>query len=234
MPFVAQLLLNMPGSNLTMQVVTSCISHKPRRSVKFRNIHSAPCHSFAGLAIWSANQHRIKTSRIKNWDKDTRDSIQQISERKASLEHYFVRLDIGKFIMSDESEFLAVDAVSLSDEGPRKRLIHDVDRFFLEYQFVTTNRHPDKLWHVKKGSGMGMKNSGELSDAVSKLVESWFLLLEVVSAFSSDLCGRFKDDIHIVDRDRKAHETLRVGHEATKQTQQTRSGGTFGSYREVP
>ena len=50
-----------------------------------------------------------------------------------------------------------------------------------------------------------MKNSGELSDAVAKLVETKCLLPEVMNAFvfSFDLCGRIKDDIHIVDRDRK-------------------------------
>ena len=73
--------------------------------MKFLNMHSAPCRSFAGLTIWSANQYRIQTSRIKNWDKDTRDFIQQISELKTLLEHYFVRLDIEELIMSDESEF---------------------------------------------------------------------------------------------------------------------------------
>ena len=41
-----------------------------------------------------------------------------------------------------------------------------------------------------------MKNSGELSDvAFAKFVGTSCLQLEVMSAFSIDLSGRFKDDI---------------------------------------
>ena len=75
--------------------------------------------------------------------------------------------------MSGEPGFSAVDTAGSSMEGPRKRLVHDVDRFLLEHMFVTTERHPSRLWRVKKGSGMGTKNPGELSDAAfAKLVEN--------------------------------------------------------------
>ena len=44
--------LSTPGASIEVQLVTSCKSHKPP-GVKFRNIHSAPRHAFAGLAMWS-------------------------------------------------------------------------------------------------------------------------------------------------------------------------------------
>ena len=105
--------------------------------------------------------------------------------------------------MSGEPQVWAVNATGFPLEGPKKRLIDD-----LEYQFVTTkrhpDRHPDRSWRVKKGSGMGMKNSGEFFDApFAKLVETWCLLPEVMSAFSIDLYGRCEDDIFIVAWDRK-------------------------------
>ena len=75
--------------------------------------------------------------------------------------------------MSAEPGSLAVDAVGACNGGPRTRLTHDVDRFFLEYQFATTKRHPDRLWRTKKGLDMGMKYSSELPDAAfAKLVET--------------------------------------------------------------
>ena len=49
--------LTVPVATTEVQLVTSCKSHKPPGAVNFRNIHSAPCHAFAGLAIWSASQH---------------------------------------------------------------------------------------------------------------------------------------------------------------------------------
>ena len=133
----------MPGSSLTVQVVTSCKSHKPPGPVKFRNTHSAPCHSFAGFAIWSAKQYRIHTPSFKNLHKDTCHFIQQISELKALPE-----------CMSGEPEVLAVGAAGLSNKDQEKRLIYDVDRFLREYQLVTTERHPDRLWRVKRGSSI--------------------------------------------------------------------------------
>ena len=138
----------MPGSSLTVQLITSCKSHKPPRSVKFLNIHSAPCHSFAGLASWSGKQHRIQTSRLKNLHKDTRHVIQQISEMPG---HYLVRRTLRSFLMSGENECLAWTQLVYPTRIRRKPLIHDVDRFLLEYLFVT-RRLPDRLWRVKKNS----------------------------------------------------------------------------------
>ena len=105
--------------------------------------------------------------------------------------------------MSGDPEILTCDAAGLSDEGPRKRLLREVDLFPLTHQFVASKRHPERLWRVQKGSCMGMKNSGELSDAAfSFLVERWCSKPDTLSAFAIDLYGRFKDDIIIVARNR--------------------------------
>ena len=80
-----------------MQLVNSCKSHKPPGAVEFRNIHSAPRHAFAGLAMWSANQHREQLQRFPTLYRDTRDFIHNISALEALPEHYFVRLDREEF-----------------------------------------------------------------------------------------------------------------------------------------
>ena len=90
--------------------------------------------------------------------------------------------------MSGDPEILACDAAGLSEEGPRKRLLYEVDHFLLTHQFVTSKRHPERLWRVRKGSGMGMKNSGEVSDAAfAFLVERWCVSPDTMNAFSIDL-----------------------------------------------
>ena len=195
--------LSSPGAKIEVQLVTSCKSHKPPGQIKFRNVHSAPRHAFAGLAIWSAKQHREQLKQFPTLYRDTRDFIHNISALKALPEHYFVRLDIEEFFMSGDPDALASDAAGLSEEGPRKRLLYDVDRFLLTHQFVASRRHPERLWRVQKGSGMGMKNSGELSDAAfAFLVERWCLKPDTLDMFAIDLYGRFKDDIIIVARNR--------------------------------
>ena len=105
--------------------------------------------------------------------------------------------------MSGDPEILARNAAGLSEEGPRKRPLREVDRSRLTHQFVASRRHPERLWRVQKGSGMVMKNSGELSDAAfAFLVERWCPRPDTLSAFSIDMYGRFKDDIIIVARNR--------------------------------
>ena len=157
--------LSFPGAVIEVQLVTSCKSHKPPGAVKFRNIHSAPRHVVACLTMWSATQHREQLQQFPTLYRDTRDFIHNISALKAWPEHYFVRLDIEEFFTSGDPEILACDAAGLSEEGPRKRPLCEVDRFLLTHPFVASRRHPARLWREQKGSGMGMKNSGELSDA---------------------------------------------------------------------
>ena len=194
--------LSVPGAAIEVQLVSSCKSHKPPGAVKFRNIHSAPRHAFASLAMWSAKQHSEPLRQFPTLYRDTRDFIHNISALRALLEHYFVRLDIEEIFMSGDPEILAYDAAGLSDEGPRKRLLREVDFFLPTHQFVASERHPEWLWRVQKGSGMEMKNSGELSNAAfAFLVERWCLKPDTLSAFAIDLDGRFKDDI-IVARNR--------------------------------
>ena len=177
-PDLARLLrksLSSPGDKIEVQLVTSCNSHKPPGEIKFRNIHSAPRHAFAGLAIWFVKQHREQFKQFPTLYRDTRDFIHHISALKALPEHYFVRLDIEGFFMIGDPEVLASDAAGLSEEGPRKRLLCEVDRFLLTHQFVASRRHPERLWRVQNGSGKEMKNSGKSDADFAFLVERWCL-----------------------------------------------------------
>ena len=139
--------LSVPGASIEVQLVPSCESHKPPSAAKFRNIHSAPRHAFAGLAPWSAKQHREQLQQSPALYRDARDLIHNISALKALPEHYFVRLDIEEFFMNGDPENLARDAAGL---GPRKGLQCEVGRFLLTHQFVASKRLPERLWRVQK------------------------------------------------------------------------------------
>ena len=168
--------------------------------------------------MWSAKQYREQLQQF----------IHNISALKALRQHCFVRLDIEEFFTSGDPEILACDAAGLSEEGPRKRLLREVDRFFLTHQFVASKRHPERLWRVQKGSGMGMKNSGELSDAAFPfLVERWSLRPDILSAFSSDLYRRFKDDIIIVAKNRALTKHFVWGRKHRSKYCKNKSGGNL-------
>ena len=83
--------LSVPGAAIEVQLVTSCKSHKAPSAVKFRNIHSAPRHAFAGLAKWSAKQHREQLRQFPTLYRDTRDFIHNIPALKDLPELCFVR-----------------------------------------------------------------------------------------------------------------------------------------------
>ena len=137
------------GAKIEVQLVTSCKRRKPPGAVKFRNIHSIPRHAFAGLATWSAKQHGEQLKQFWTLHRDTRDFIHNVSALKALLEHYIVRLVIEEFFMIGDSEILACDAAGLSEEGPRKRQLYEVDRFFLTHQFAASKHHLESLWPVQ-------------------------------------------------------------------------------------
>ena len=94
--------------------------------------------------MWSAEQHRDQLQLFPTLYRDTRDFIHNISALKSLLEHYFVRLDIEEFFMSGDPGILACDAAGLSEEGPRKRQLCEVDRVLLTHQFVASRRHPER------------------------------------------------------------------------------------------
>ena len=120
----------MPGSSLAVQLVTSCNSHLTVGVCEIPKHTQCSVSLIAGLATWSAKQHRTQTSRFKNCRETLVTS--SMSELKALPEHCFVHLDIGESFMSGEPEVLALDAAGLSMEGPRQRQNQDVGRFLLE------------------------------------------------------------------------------------------------------
>ena len=94
------------------------------------------------------------------------------------------RLDIEDLFMSGEADILARDASGSSDDGQRKRRMHDVDACLLNCQFVASKRHPDRRWREIKGSEVGMTQPGDISDsAFAYPVGTCFLKPEVLESY---------------------------------------------------
>ena len=133
--------------------------------------------------------------------------------------------------MSGDLEIFACDAAGLSEEGPRKRSQCEVDHFLLTHQFVTSKRHPERLWRVQKGSGTGTKNSGEVSDAACAFLVERCLKPDTLSTFSIDLYGRFEGDIIIVAKNRALtkHFVWRMKHRSRYYKSKWRKSLTYQS-----
>ena len=119
--------------------------------------------------------------------------------------------------MSGDPEILACDAAGLSDEGPKKRPQREVDLFLLTHQFVASKRHPETLRREQQGSGMGMKNLGELFDAaIAFLVERWCLEPDHPECIPFRLVRKVRRRHHHCCKKPTPHQTLCLGHEAQK------------------
>ena len=87
----------------------------------------------------------------------------------------FVKIDIKDYLMSGTREELREHGSRLLDVEGRllgKRVID----LLLTYQFVKSDHLPHRVWQVCVGTGMGLKFSGELSDAAFfTMAEEWML-----------------------------------------------------------
>eukprot|EP00959_Pyramimonas_sp_CCMP1952_P350455 7342348-Pyramimonas_sp.AAC.1 len=103
--------------------------------------------------------------------------------------------------MSGEVGELAPLAAKIAGEDRyASSVINDVSDFLLWNQFVVSDLIPDKAWHVRRGSGMGLSHSGPLADAVlaASSEDRWAAHPNVLARHAIRFYGRFRDDIFIV------------------------------------
>jgi len=109
-----------------------------------------------------------------------------------------IKIDVSDFYMTGEHYDLSRWATAHIDEtlkDPLNKLIF----FVLGHQFVVLDKH---IYRVKRGSGMGLSLSGEVSDcSLLHLLEVGFMLDDSVrEKYGVVFYGRFKDDMLVVQR----------------------------------
>ena len=65
--------------------------------------------------------------------------------------------------MSGNKDDLLADALE-TFEGDEKRLLKEAMYLLLGEQWITSNEFPDRIWKVRRGSGMGLLCSGDVAD----------------------------------------------------------------------
>lgn len=120
------------------------------------------------------------------------------------------RLFKGAAILSSASDLLPA--------GPRRRLLHDVLSFLIYEQFITSDvlQNPDgsrRYWRVTRGTGMGLRHSGPIADAVFLLLteRGWALRADIQEAHGILRYFRFRDDLWILSKSRLGLRSFYAG-----------------------
>ena len=115
-----------------------------------------------------------------------------------------VRIDINDFFMSGKIEDLVNFGCSVITCTETRALAEKVASFLLRHQLVRSDLLPGRCWRVRLGSGMGLRHSAALCDAVLYVLSERGFALNRVARTAMGIVEyvRFRDDIFIVGNNR--------------------------------
>ena len=173
-------------------------THKPLGKVVPRMIHSSVAHSFNALGevINRMFNHILKLKPCICFSSE--DVQRAISKSKITKNSILLKYDVEEFYLSGAHSDLA-NAVAFHMEDPLKQLVHDMVVFVLSYQFVLFDDEQNSMLQVVLGSGMGMRQSGAVSDLSFNTVgEQWLHDAALVKSLGVLLYVKYRDDIMVV------------------------------------
>ena len=187
-------------------LTVNCKTHKPPGEVSFRGIHSTPGYAWAGLAQYVAQELRDQLQRQAHLVNDSAFMKEKVKVLPCTPNHFWVKLDIEEYYMSGEPSELCNDAGNII-RGNKAAFVKRILFELLNEQYVESKATPGKMWKVAKGSGMGLKHSGETADAaLFTRVMEWATREETCKTFGIDGIFQFRDDILMLCNDSEAFE----------------------------
>jgi hypothetical protein len=173
-------------------------THKAEGCVSIRPIHAATGHCFNAL---SEIVNRLLTPMLKNlshiaWSSE--DVQKHVAEAKVSTSSILMKFDVKELYLAGEHEQLSSRASRLL-EGSTAKWARDCLDVILGEQFVRFRPETGSNLQVVRGSGMGMRHSGSVSDAAFHDLVEIDLLSETSRKDNGvELYVRFRDDILVV------------------------------------
>lgn len=137
---------------------------------------------------------------FKHVIRDSGQLVRQLDGLRVPDHAFMVEVDVSDFFMSGACDELVLSATSHFEPGPRRVLIRDSIRCLLESQMIESDLLPGRVFKVVQGSGMGLRHSGEITDAsFYNLVEKGFIARpEVLQAFGIIHYSRYRDNLLIL------------------------------------
>ena len=188
------------SGKLIASLQTLIKSHKAPGEVTFRAVHSMPSFCGEGLCRWLVGYLRGRLAGLQHLARDSRDIVNLFGTLDHCPEMRLSKFDVKDFYLQGSHVQIQQAAVS-GAEPAMKPVLEEVLWYLLDGQFVRSRFLPGRLWKVKKGTGIGLLHSGELTDWI-------FYVLVEKPLFESGLlseCGvlewwRYKDDILILSK----------------------------------
>ena len=141
-------------------------THKDPGEVSVRLIHSSVGNPGAALSSLISKVCRLKIKELKHIYQNTGEFLEKLQALNGHLPPNVVvwTADIGDFYLSGKhSELIESSFKHIEDENQREAL-KDALENLLYYQFVESSFAETGVLRVRKGTGMGSRHSGEVSD----------------------------------------------------------------------
>lgn len=179
-------------------------THKCSGKVGIRALHSTPASPFRPAMRWISTTLGSRLKTMKHILKDSGDLLRQLERLRLPASCKFLTADIKEFFMSGQHRELIDFSAAVIEQEAEQIMYRKLATFIVENQVVTLRNQEDIAYKVKRGSGMGVACSGEISDlCFHGLCEKDFATVpEEQSRAGVLFYARFKDDIlMIVDGD---------------------------------
>ena len=174
---------------------------KPWRD-DFQMCSSGLSNMWTGLSAWLAHHLRVKIEmQLHHLLRDTKEFVDGLRHLHWQDGMLMVRIDIKEFYMSGKPCFLshACSQLFYDETEDFQQLVAKVVDWLCRNQYVQSEFLPDLTYRVTRGSGMGLRHSGEVSDAGFWIAaERWLLTTSVRQWCSITYWRRFRDDIFAI------------------------------------
>ena len=189
-----------PRASLFAELNITVKSTKGDGLVSVRNLHCAPSHSLAGLSVWvDVVLSGYLASKAKHLIVSSEQLKSLVAKVRVGDSSRLMRIDLDHFFMSGNHDQLAHLASKIVDCPGERRAVNHVLRFLLRHQYIRSRFLGDRTWVANKGSGMGLRHSSSVCDAVLYvLAEVDLITPHVLSHYEIPFVCRFRDDLLLI------------------------------------
>ena len=192
----------------------TCKTHKDQGDVSLRPIHASCGYILAGPGKWLAIQIRKRLASLApHLVRDSRDAAQRLNTTILAEPAKLGKLDLKDFFLSGSRAELVRDVMELwrddsTCSSRQREVIKTVLEVLLIHQYVTmddvftTPLREATIYTVQKGTGMGLPQSGDISDGAFYIrCERSVAGPESLITHKIPVCLRFRDDILLMYED---------------------------------
>ena len=180
---------------MVAKLTTLVETHKDPGDVSFRGVHSMPAYCAEGVAKWLVSKIRPLLQPMQHMLSDSASLISTLSLIPITNATRLTKLDVKEFYLMGSLRQM-VDAVVGCFAGQTAVVVEHALTFLLDHQFVSSPAFPGRIWRSKRGTGIGLTHSGDVTDLVFYLlVEKWILTPACLAAYGIVSWHRFRDDI---------------------------------------